>query len=186
MKKYLISAVVALAIGGCAVPDIFNENGNGAQASNVKDENMIPTSQRAADSLMGQAAYLQKDLRPILITSIADITNLNQSSAFGLMASEQVGDRFAQMGFPVVDLRMRKDLAVREKSGEFMLSRDLQNIAKKHAAEAVLLGTYSTGVNTVYVSVRLVRVADNRILASYSYELPMGPDVRKMTRRRVR
>ncbi len=188
MKKYLIMAIAAMTLGGCSTPDIFNERGgmNGGQYSSTKDTNMLISTHKAADSLMQQAGYLQEDHRPILITSISDITNLNTSSAFGLMVSEQVGDRFAQMGFPVIDLRTRRDLKVREKSGEFMLSRDIQKISRKHAAGAVLLGTYATGVNHVYVSTRLVRASDNRILASYDFDMPMGPDVRKMARKRVR
>lgn len=184
MKKYLLMAAATLALAGCTTPDIFNENGTTGSASykRIKDGNMIATSHKAAENLMTQANYLQDDLRPILITSVANITDLNKSSAFGLMVAEQIGDRFAQYGFPVIDLRTRKDVKVKVQSGEFMLSRDIQKISKKHAAGAVLLGTYAPGKERVYVSTRLVRASDNRILASYDFELPMGPDAKKLLR----
>lgn len=181
MKNYLFLAISALAIGGCATPDIFNENASSAYVR-TKDANMIGTTHKAADNLMTQASYLQDDLKPILITSTANITDLNTTSAFGLMVSEQVGDRFAQFGFPVIDLRTRHNVKVQERSGEYMLSRDIKKISKKHAAGAVLLGTYATGKNRIYVSTRLVRPADNRILASYDFELPMGPDAKKLVK----
>lgn len=182
MKKYLLVAISALALGGCSTPDIFNENSSqiGGSYAKIKDGNMIATSHKAAENLMEQASYLKNDLRPILITSVANITDLDSSSAFGLMVSEQVGDRFAQFGFPVIDLRTRKDVKVQENNGEYMLSRDIQKISKKHAAGAVLLGTYAVGRERVFVSTRLVRAADNRILSSYDFELPMGPDTRKL------
>lgn len=187
MKKYLLLAIASAAISGCVAPDIFNEQRSSKSSSSAnKDTNMIAETHRAADKLTAQASYLQNDLKPILVTSVANITDLDTSSALGLMISEQIGDRISQFGFPVVDLRTRKDIKIREESGEFMLSRDVQKISRQHAAGAVLVGTYAAGRNTVYVSVRLVRPDDNRILASYDFGLPMGPDVSKLVKTRSR
>ncbi len=187
MKKYLLLTIISSLITACTTPDIFNENSNQTvNRTTVKDTNMIAASHRAADSLTTQAAYLKTDLKPVLITSIANITDLNKSSAFGLMISEQIGNRIAQFGFPVVDIRHRKDIKVREKTGEFMLSRDVRKISHQHAAGAVLLGTYATGKDKVFVSVRLVRPEDSRILASDDFTLPMGPNVSKLVRKRTR
>ncbi len=189
MKKYLLVAMSALALGACSTPDVFNENGSNGYNNNplsVSDKNMLHATHKAADRLVEQAIYLRNEHRPILITSIADITNVETTSAFGLMVSEQIGDRLVQLDFPIIDLRTRRDVAVRRKSGEFMLSRDIQKISEKHAAVAVLLGTYTAAVNHVYVSTRLVRTSDSRILAGYDFDFPMGPDIRKMARKRVR
>ncbi|PID66950.1 MAG: hypothetical protein CR975_00660 [Gammaproteobacteria bacterium] len=185
MKKYLLLAIMSTVIAGCAAPDIFNEKGS-QPIHKVKDGDMIGATHRAADALTTQAGYLKTDLKPVLITSVANITNLNTSSAFGLMVSEQIGSRISQFGFPVVDVRTRKDIKVREKTGEFMLSRDIRKISRQHAAGAVLMGTYAAGRDKVFVSTRLVRPEDNRILASYDFYLPMGPDVSRMVRKKTR
>ncbi len=185
MKKYLLLAIMSSVIAGCAAPDIFNENGQTVNKVTVKDADMIAASHRAADSLTTQAAYLKTDLKPVLITSIANVTNLNTSSAFGLMVSEQIGNRISQFGFPVIDIRNRKDIKVREKTGEFMLSRDVQKISNKHAAGAVLVGTYAAGKDKVFVSARLVRPEDSRVLASYDFDLPMGPNTYKLVRKKT-
>lgn len=185
MKKHLLLALAASLTFGCTTPDIFNEHGSASYKS-IKDGNMLETTSKAGDHLMAHAPYLKNDHRAILITSIADITNLDTSSAFGLMVSEQIGDRFAHYGFPVVDLRTRKDVKVREENGEYMLSRDIRKISKEHAADAALVGTYAIGGEHVYVSTRLVRPQDNRILSSYDFKLPLGPDVRKMVRKKTR
>lgn len=187
MKKYLLLAISAAMLGGCSTPDIFNENASSsASYHHIKDVDMISTSHKAGEGLMAQASYLQDDLKAILITSVADITDLNSSSALGLMISEQVGDRFAQFGFPVVDLRSRHDVKVREKSGEYMLSRDIRKISRDHAAGSALVGTYAVGKQHVYVSTRLVRPSDNRILASYDFELPLGPDTKTLVKKKTR
>lgn len=187
MKKYLLLAIMSAAIGGCAAPDIFNENGSkSVNTVKTKDADMIGATYRAADVLTTQAAYLKTDLKPVLVTSIANITDLDSSSALGLMVSEQIGDRISQFGFPVVDIRTRKDIKVRENTGEFMLSRDVQKISRQHAAGAVLVGTYAAAKDKVFISTRLVRPEDNRILASYDFSLPMGPNVSKLVRKKVR
>lgn len=187
MKKYLLPVIAAFVISGCTSPDIFNEKSSKSSSSRQvnKDANMIAETHKAANRLTAQATYLQNELKPVLITSIANITDLDSSSALGLMVSEQIGNRIAQYGFPVIDLRTREDVKVRENTGEFMLSRDVQRISRQHAAGAVLLGTYAVGRNSVYISTRLVRPDDNRVIASYDFSLPMGPDVAKMARTRT-
>ncbi len=188
MKKYLLLAMMSAVITSCAAPDIFDENtGNQpVKQVSIKDADMIGVSYHAADVLTTQASYLKTDLKPIVVTSIANITNLNSSSAFGLMMSEQIGGRISQFGFPVIDIRHRKDIKVREKTGEFMLSRDVQKISRQYVAGAVLVGTYATGKDKVFVSTRLVRPEDNRILASYDFTLPKGPNTSKLLRKRTR
>lgn len=186
MKKYLLLAIMSATIGGCAAPDVFNENASTAKKSTVKDVNLIGPTYRAADVLTEQANYLKADLRPVLITSIANITDLDSSSALGLMISEQIGARIARFGFPVVDIRTRKDIKVRENTGEFMLSRDVRKISRQHAAGAVLVGSYAEAKDVVYVNTRLIRPEDNRVLASYDFRLPKGPNTSRLVRSRVR
>jgi hypothetical protein len=49
-----------------------------------------------------------------------------------------------------------------------------------HNAAAVIAGTYAVGRNNVYVSARLIRAADNLIIASHDYALPLGPDTKAL------
>jgi hypothetical protein len=61
-----------------------------------------------------------------------------------------------------------------------MLSREVQNLSRLHNAAAVIAGTYAVGRNNVYVSARLIRAADNLIIASHDYALPLGPDTKAL------
>ena len=61
-----------------------------------------------------------------------------------------------------------------------MLSRDLAFLAGRQDAQAVLTGTYSVGVDTVYVNLKLLRAGDGRILSATDFKLPLDPDLDAM------
>ena len=47
-------------------------------------------------------------------------------------------------------------------------------------AVMVLVGTYSPASNDTYVSLKLVRTEDNRIIRGYDYARPMERDVKRL------
>lgn len=87
-------------------------------------------------------------------------------------------------GVPVIEVKMRESLFIKEGTGELMLSRKLNRLVKAHDAQAVLLGTYAIGGQYVYVNVRLVRTSDNIILGSHDFSLPLNSDIKAMLPRR--
>ena len=96
------------------------------------------------------------------------------------MIGEQIGSRFAQQKFTVIEIKMRNNIFVAEGAGEFALSRSVREISQSHNAAAVIAGTYAVGRQSVFVNARLIRATDNQVLASYDYVLPLGPDVRAL------
>ncbi len=174
MKKTLTLFYVSLltvAIAGCA--------------SIGKDYNLVSSSYSAADKLLKAARQNGIDTKQvILVTSFVNIDNVQQSSTFGRMTAEQIGSRLVQRGYKVIEMKMRGTVFVQEKTGELLLSRQLRQITLQHDAYAVVVGTYGASKGTVYVTAKLVRAADNVILSSYDYRLPMGPDTKKMLRKR--
>jgi TolB-like protein len=59
-----------------------------------------------------------------------------------------------------------------------MLSREIPEISRKHSAQAVLVGTYATSINNLYLTIKLVGVADNQVISSYDYVMPMDTEIR--------
>lgn len=131
----------------------------------------------AADSLLRNLGHFPDLKRPILVATLVNINDLQSSSAFGRMTSEQIGSRLANSGLPVAEIKLREAILVEEGRGELMLSRDARNIARARGAQALVVGTYATGRDAVYVNVRLVSATDGRILSSHDYVLPMTRDV---------
>jgi TolB-like protein len=79
---------------------------------------------------------------------------------------------------------LRNNVYIKQRGGEFLLSRELRNISSEHNAQAVIVGTYATGRKNVFVTARLIRANDSVILASHDYSLPVDPDVAFMLRNR--
>lgn len=146
----------------------------------VQDTNLISANHAAADALLTKAPWLKERKDPLLAATFVDINNLDASSGLGRVIGEQLGSRFAQQGFTVVELKMRNNIFIKEGSGEFALSRSIREISQSHNAAAVIAGTYAVARQSVYVQARLIRATDNLILASYDYALPLGPDAKAL------
>lgn len=122
---------------------------------------------------------LRKD-SPVLVASLVNLDNLNESSTFGRVVSEQIASRLKQKDYSTIEMKLRTTVFIKEGSGEFLLSREISKISIKHRAQAVVVGTYAVASDRVYITVRIVNVNDGNILASYDYEIPMSRDVFKM------
>jgi TolB-like protein len=74
-------------------------------------------------------------------------------------------------------MKLRQNsIFISEGKGEFMLSRDLREISRTHGASAVVVGTYADGGDRMYVSARIVRPADNVVIAATDVGVPMQPN----------
>ena len=153
----------------------------------VKDENLITTSYEAADTLLintenNQSSHrvnLKKD-KPIVVASFVNVDNMLESSRLGRIVSEQFSSRLSQQGYYIVELKLRKNIFIKNETGELLLSREIKDISKNHGAQAVVIGTYAAGDKYTYVSTRIVNPDNNMIIASHDYRLPMGRGTRRL------
>src|SRR5689334_15629201 len=170
-------AVLVLSLlGGCdtLVADRSTPALYGVDYPLTRDSDIAAVSYAATDRLMNEAAVAIDRNKPILVASVANVDNLDQSSSFGLIVSEQMGSRLSQLGYTVIESKLRGTLAING-NGEFMLSRDVRRIAAAHDAQAVLVGSYAAGPHSVMVNLKLVRLADAKVVAALDYSMPMGP-----------
>ena len=146
----------------------------------IRDANLVDQNYAAADALLTRAPWLKERHEPLLAATFVDINNLEISSGLGRVIGEQIGSRFAQQGFTVIEIKMRNNIFVAEGTGELMLSRSIREISQSHNAAAVIAGTYAVARQSVYVNARLIRATDNLVLAAYDYVLPYGPDAKAL------
>jgi hypothetical protein len=117
---------------------------------------------------------------PVLVATIVNVNDLSRSAPLGRTLSEQYASAMAGKGFNVKEVKLRGDVFVQEGAGELLLSREIKDIARSHNAALVLVGTYSAAANFTYVSLKLVRTEDSRIVRGYDYALPNDRDVQRL------
>ena len=179
MKSYaLLTALAAALLAGCA--------------SNTAPVRAEPTYQEAASSqfLQSNAEAVTKlvagfDIQslgggPVLVATVVNVNDLSRSAPLGRTLSEQYASVMAGKGFNVKEIKLRGDVFVKEGAGELLLSREIKDIARSQNASMVLVGTYSAAANLTYVSLKLVRTEDSRIVRGHDYALPNDRDVQRM------
>lgn len=117
---------------------------------------------------------------PFIVATLVNIDKLEQSSTFGRLISEQIASRVTQLGHNVVELKVRNSVFMKRNEGEFLLTREIKEVASAHKAQAVIVGTYAESSDFVYVNLKVVNPANNMILAAYDYALPMNKEIRRM------
>lgn len=179
MKSFaLLTAMAGALLAGCA--------------SNNAPVRTEPTYQEAATSpfLQSNGDAITKlvagfDMSaigggPVLVATVVSVNDLSRSAPLGRTLSEQYASVMAGQGFNVKEIKLRGDVFVKEGAGELLLSREIKDIARSHNASLVLVGTYSAAASFTYVSLKLVRTEDSRIVRGYDYALPNDRDVQRL------
>lgn len=117
---------------------------------------------------------------PFIVATLVNIDKLEQSSTFGRLISEQLASRITQIGHNVVELKVRDSVFMKRNEGEFLLTREIKEVATAHKAQAVVVGTYAEASDFVYINLKVVNPANNMILAAYDYSLPMNKEIRRL------
>jgi hypothetical protein len=142
---------------------------------------MLTVNTYAGDALHKMLLLRMGSGGGILTTTFVDMHDFDRTSAFGRVASQQVGSRLGQYGFRVIEARLAPALRMVPRSGEFMLTREAARLlADTYDAHSVLVGSYSDEGANVFVSARVVRLADNVIMGAYEYCLPREEDVERL------
>lgn len=142
----------------------------------IQDSNLINSSYAAADQLM---RYIPPVLYPklrILVTSLANIDNLKDSTSLGRLIGEQLSIRFAQHGYTVIEPKLYQRLIMIPRAGEFILSRRAFEIAKQQEIDMIIAGTYATAQDQIYITLKMLNSKNGKIMSSYAYTLPLGPN----------
>ncbi|MDR2573554.1 MAG: hypothetical protein LBC94_04285 [Desulfovibrio sp.] len=114
----------------------------------------------------------------IMGTTPANINNLEETSPLGRQMSEEIARRFIDSGYRFQELRKGRHIRFNKKSGEFLLTRDVQQLAGvTGTAQAVLAGTYIVTPEQVRFSMRLIHINSNEVLAMGTATVPITDDV---------
>jgi TolB-like protein len=136
--------------------------------------NLVSSGYYIADRLISNLKQPINREDSIIVATFVNINNLKKSSTFGRMIAEQVSSGLSQRGYKVKEIKLRQNtIFMEEGEGEFLLSRNLLDISKKHNASAVVVGTYGEAYNAMYVSARVINPSDSLIVSSCGFALPL-------------
>ena len=138
------------------------------------DVNLVRLGDTVAETLIRQALpplLPRQPAQPVLITTLVNNDDLADTSSFGRSFQNNLAAGFVERGYAVREVKLRQDLLVEREKGEFMLTRDLREMASQQNAQAVVVGTYTMANRVMYLSVRLVNPADQTIRAAYEDKL---------------
>lgn len=139
----------------------------------------LETAYWAVDALLAQLA--DRDcLGRVLVATLVDINAVNQTSMFGRQFSEFLSSRMTQRDVDVIHATVRQDHMLIRQDGQFLLSRDIRNLAADHNAKTVLVGTYGTTKDQVILSLRLVSTVDDATLSAVDFSLDRANEVQEM------
>jgi len=146
----------------------------------VKEINLQTETNEAVDALLNNCINKLDPARPIIVASLVSIDNIQKSSTFGRMSSEIIASRLSQLGYNVKELKMSQNqIYIKKAEGEFVLSRDIQDIATKHNVQAVVVGTYAVnkvGYRDINICLKIIDPVSNIIGCSKCY-ISKSPEV---------
>lgn len=199
LKISLVSTASAaiLALGGCCAPrstpvtlGIDNSPSStvvvadcGYTTRPLWDANYIATSYRAINALLetanrpGKSSQPFDPDRPVLYSTTVDLNDYDMTTDFGRLMAESLSTAMTQHGVKrMIKSTLRLDRQpIVPQDGEFLLSRDVEDLARGFNAGAVLLSTYSVSIDRVYVSIQLVNVDYNFVCGAVQFDIPLGP-----------
>jgi len=151
---------------------------NGKSASGEKIGKQAATDQQAekllaavhdlVDQLMHESsAYLEEDQR-LTVSTFVNLNDLYKTSEFGRFLGEEMVNKWRASGLEIIDVRKTPNILVRERFGEFGMSRDMEELPFVHEAHATVVGTYSIAADQIFVNARVLRNSDGFVIASAS------------------
>lgn len=115
-----------------------------------------------------------------LPTSFVNQDDFTESSSLGRYMAEQMFHEFNQRGFPVREYRLSGTLRLREREGEFLLSRAAGALPARENWAVYVTGTYYRDKYSVFINARLIRAADGLVLRTGALVLPGNGLLRRM------
>jgi len=175
MKYVVLVAASILMLAGCSSTPI------GPTFQSARTSELIAANFDAADQLLVLARQPLDNQSTLIVTTLANLDDLNQTSSLGRLISEHLATRLSQRGLNVAEMRLTSKVYVRATTGgEMMLSRDVREIAANYSAQAVVVGTYSVASDYVYINLKLIESGQSRVIAAHSYLLPYGGQIRAL------
>ncbi len=158
---------------GRTAPAAERAGAPGDERATPEETEHFVTAVRALATTIVRQAEVDTDAQ-VIVATFVNLDNLYRTSGLGRLLQETTIGALRQAGLSVIDPRKTPSILVRQRFGEYGLSRDLEEIPYVHLADAVLVGTYRQAAGQLFISARLLDNTDNRVLGSAETVLPVS------------
>jgi hypothetical protein len=177
---------LALAAAACSTNSRnYVVSSNLCTSGHCNDADLIETSYGAMRYMLGNVRppIVGEDAfdatRPIIWASTVDLNNYSKTSNFGRLMGETLAIAMQNhRKTKMIQMTLRQGTVPITADGEFLLTRDVKEIATQFNAGAVLVSSYSVALDVVYVQVSLINVDQNAVVGACQFALPLGPRTR--------
>ena len=105
---------------------------------------------------------------PIIVTTFVDLNNFYRTCPLGRLLTEELIGDLQRLGLNIIEMRRSNAIFVKQRFGEFALSRDVNQLAKKWQVRYILVGTYFEKGGFLIINARLVSKTGDEIVSSAS------------------
>lgn len=139
-------------------------------------QNIVRTMDKQLLVLLGEN-YSRKDLR-VVITVPVNLRDFDKSNALARQVAEEIANELKIKGYRVEEIRRGKNIEITPKKGEFLLSRDKNELLNLPLnAELVLTGTYTITDKSVRYNCRLLHAGSHEVIASGNGTVPVYAEI---------
>ncbi|MDZ7641313.1 MAG: FlgO family outer membrane protein [Desulfurivibrio sp.] len=139
--------------------------------------------EQLAREVAGQVYYglreRQSRERPrVAVTAAVPLADFKMESEFGRVLAEYLLTDLAARGLAVTELRLGRDIHIIPQTGEFILSRNIGELASDHQElDYVVVSTYSNTRRTLMLHGRLVELESGLVQNSWRHSLPLNREL---------
>jgi len=170
--QLFVSALLALTLlSGCGPRNYY---------SSVEDEDLVEVSYSAIDQLLLSLKQPLPHGSLVVINSLVNVDDLEQTLAFGRIVSDQLTSAMSRAGYRVMGMELPTEIFAQNDAGILELPEATKQALNDVHANALVYGTYAAGRKNVYVSLVVVDIATQNVISSFDYSTPMGPDAKRL------
>ena len=139
---------------------------------------LVEASYKASSQLQDKFTRKMPKDTLILVSTLLNVKNLKETSAFGRIISNQIATSLHDAGYQIIGMDLPADLFMMKDDGELLLSENDKARLKQYNSVVIVGGVYAPGKQNTYVTLRAVDRFTKQVIASTDFSVTLGPDVK--------
>ena len=171
IKRIAAPMLAIIALSGCG--HYYYDRG-------PSDNNLIEVSDDTVQQLLSNLKLPFPKGSLLMINPLVNVENLSQTTAFGRIVSDQLASAFHRAGYRIMRMDLPSEMLNKDEIGTLSLTDKAKEILQASGVNALIVGTFASGKQHAYISLRMVDMASQSVIATADQSVNMGPDARAL------